>query len=68
MISSLFSSVELSCCIPLELDVIIRHGSSFMQIVVTQDLLALQIVEVKLDTYFNSICSLVFSHCKHQSY
>jgi hypothetical protein len=34
----------------LELDVILRQGSSFMQIVVTQGLSALQIVGVILDT------------------
>lgn len=34
----------------VELDVIVRHGSLFMQIVVTQGLSSIHVVEVELDS------------------
>ena len=44
----LLLSVKLP--VVVELDVIVRHGSLFMQIVVTQGLSSIHVVEVELDS------------------
>ena len=45
----------------VELDVIVRHGSLFMQIVVTQGLSSIHVVEVELDSTFAPFaCCLEF--------